>query len=286
MLRYDDAMGPRHPPLALVVAAALLATLAPLAAQERSELAAGDQVAITVRELPAVSGDTVTIGTDGGIELPEIGRVLAAGRTPEDLEGEIQRRLEARGLRRATVEVVVVSQAVSPVLVIGAVARPGPQTVIAGTPLLDVLFAAGGLSADHGGEIRVRRTAPNGLVDQVTVPAAALLERADPAVDLPLVPGDVVTVPAVEPVTISFLGEVGTTGSLTFTGRERVTLLMAVARAGGLTETASNRIRILRTVAGGERQELTAHWKRILAGSDPDVELQDGDIVVVKESFF
>ena len=32
--------------------------------------------------------------------------------------------------------------------------------------------------------------------------------------------------------------------------------------------------------------EIEADYKRILAGKDPDVELRQGDVVVVKESFF
>jgi protein involved in polysaccharide export with SLBB domain len=67
---------------------------------------------------------------------------------------------------------------------------------------------------------------------------------------------------------------------------ERITLLAAIARAGGLTDRASKAIRIKRAEAAAGTPEVEADYKRILAGKDADVELRQGDIVVVKESFF
>ena len=66
----------------------------------------------------------------------------------------------------------------------------------------------------------------------------------------------------------------------------RIGLLTAIARAGGLSETASPKIRILRATQGEKREEIKADYRRILSGRDRDVDLVDGDLVVVKESFF
>ena len=42
---------------------------------------------------------------------------------------------------------------------------------------------------------------------------------------------------------------------------------------------------IKRDEGGGQRVEIAANFQRILAGTDRDIELRDGDLIVVKESF-
>ena len=72
-----------------------------------------------------------------------------------------------------------------------------------------------------------------------------------------------------------------------------MTLLAAIARAGGLTDRAASRIVVRRAAAAAAAPgaaaaggDLTVDYKRILAGKEPDLELRNGDVVVVKESFF
>jgi protein involved in polysaccharide export with SLBB domain len=72
---------------------------------------------------------------------------------------------------------------------------------------------------------------------------------------------------------------------LTFKSSERITLLAAIAHAGGLTDRAG-RILVKRADRTDGPGELTVDYKRILAGTAPDVELRPGDVIVVKESFF
>ena len=83
-----------------------------------------------------------------------------------------------------------------------------------------------------------------------------------------------------------FLGEVASPGSLSFKNNKRVTLLTAIARVGGLTETASNKLVIKREDETGKRFEINVDYRKLLNGKEPDVELRDGDLIVVKESFF
>ena len=67
---------------------------------------------------------------------------------------------------------------------------------------------------------------------------------------------------------------------------DRPTLLAVIAKAGGLTERASSKIRVRRQAPDGSLNEIEVNYKRILAGKDPDLEMRDGDLVVIKESFF
>ena len=54
---------------------------------------------------------------------------------------------------------------------------------------------------------------------------------------------------------------------------------------GGLTDRAASKI-LVRRAQDPEGPEVTVDYKRLLAGKDRDLELAEGDVVVVKESFF
>lgn len=248
-------------------------------------LGPGDRIRIQVAEVAELNVD-LDVDEDGSLSLPVLGVVPVRGLSEERVADDLRRRLETAGVRRATVAVRLLAARSRPVTLVGAFVRPGTHPLPVGSTLLEVIFAAGGLAAGHGPTIVVRRRAENGLSDELEVAVADLLERGDPAVNLPLVAGDVVSVPPAKAITIHFLGEVAGPGTVTFAIGDRVTLLRAVARVGGLKETASKRIRILREDEEGKRQEIVADFRAILAGRDADVELLDGDVVLVKESFF
>lgn len=244
-----------------------------------------DQIQIRVEELSDLNG-TYSVEEDGAIVLPVVGPVSARGLTESELAAAVRKALEARGLRRATVSVTMTELRSRPVSLLGAVARPGNISVPGQISLLELLTNAGGLTTDHGREILVRRRADNGLTDQVHIPVEALITRGDPSVNIPIFAGDLINVPRATPLTVHFLGEVENTGSLELEGGGQATLLTAIARAGGLTETAAKKIRIKRRNSRGTLEEIVVDYRRILDGDDPDIELQDGDIIVVKESFF
>ncbi|HTQ79641.1 MAG TPA: SLBB domain-containing protein, partial [Thermoanaerobaculia bacterium] len=143
------------------------------------------------------------------------------------------------------------------------------------------------LTESHGNVLYVLRRADNGLSDQVAIDLDDLLVRADPRVNIPLAANDLVNVPNAVDITVYCLGEVVRPGAVTFKSTERVTLLAAISRAGGLTDRAAKKILIKRTASGiTPASEIEADYKKILAGKAPDVELRQGDVIVVKESFF
>lgn len=279
------------PALALLALAAVVGVVAPAAAQAPPRidasyrLGAADRVRVSVAEAPEF-GVEGTLTAAGTLAVPVVGDVEAAGRTAAELAAEIERLLEADYLARATVTVEVLDVNARTVSVLGAVARPGSYGFAGDWTLLEAIGAAGGFSQDRGNTVRVVRHAENGLSDQITLPLADLVERADPRLDLPIYPNDVIHVERVRRVTIYLLGEVATTGAMELPSTGSITLLTAIARAGGLTERASPRITIKRRGPDGLITDLQAHYKRILAGRDPDVELVDGDLIVVAESFF
>jgi polysaccharide export outer membrane protein len=292
-----SAPTPRKSPLAAWLALALVLALFP-AAEALAQSAAGakpgaryrigarDVLRIAVEEAPTLPPE-YTVAEDGSIGLEPIGKVKAEGLTEDELKVAIQGLLMKQGLRKATVTVTVTAFRSRPVLVLGAVITPGNQTTSGSTRLMEVLLAAGGLSPEHGPTVQVRRQADNGLSDQVTVEVEDLIETLDPDVNLPIFAGDVIHVASARPLTVHLLGAVKTVGSLTFKNTDRVSVLTAVARAGGLSDTASRKIAIKRKdPQTGRLDEKLVDFRRILDGKDPDVDLQDGDVLVAKESFF
>jgi polysaccharide export outer membrane protein len=190
-------------------------------------------------------------------------------------------------MQKASVDVQVLEFRSRPISVIGAVKQPGNLGFSGRWSLLEALTAAGGLAENHGNVIHVLRRSDNGLSDQVSIDLDDLMLRADPRVNIPIFANDLINVPGTIEVIVYCLGEVENPGALAFKSNERITLLAAIAHAGGLTDRAGGRIQIKR--AGrteGGAQEIVADYKKILAGKEPDVELRQGDVIFIKESFF
>lgn len=244
-----------------------------------------DMVAIRVFEEPELNVD-VRVNEDGSIRLPLVGSVPAEGLTENELAARLKTILESDLLQRASVSVEVTEFRSRPISVLGAVRQPGSLNFSGRLTLLEAITAAGGLAENHGESIFVLRRATNGLTDQVSIPIKDLLVRADPDVNIPIFANDLINVPAAVEVTVYCLGEVATPGALSFQSTEHITLLAAIARAGGLTDRASKKILIRRQRTGGEPQEIWVSYKHIIAGRTPDPELHQGDVVIVKESFF
>jgi polysaccharide export outer membrane protein len=80
------------------------------------------------------------------------------------------------------------------VYVLGQVVNPGPYDLGAGATVLEILQAAGGVAEfGNANKIQVRRTV-DGRASVITV-SVTEISRGDRSQDIPLQPGDVVTVP-------------------------------------------------------------------------------------------
>ncbi|HUP24734.1 MAG TPA: polysaccharide biosynthesis/export family protein [Thermoanaerobaculia bacterium] len=243
-----------------------------------------DEVSIRVFEAPNL--DVVRrVGEDGTIQFPLLGGVQAAGKTELELAAGLAEALEADLLQRASVTVEVTDARSKPIRVVGAVQRPGDLDLMGPLSLLDVLTEAGGPSGGQGGSITVLRRADNGLTDELTIRLDHLLSGGHQIWNIPIFPNDVINVPQETPKTIYLLGELGSRGAIDFKSGERVTLLTAIARAGGLGERASNKVVIKREGPDGTLDEITASYKRILNGKDPDIELEHRDLILIRRSF-
>ncbi|HEX6899495.1 MAG TPA: polysaccharide biosynthesis/export family protein [Thermoanaerobaculia bacterium] len=265
----------------------MLLALSALAAAQGKEPAyrvgARDLLDIRVYEDNKLNGER-RVTEAGQINLPLLGDVPVAGKTTAEVGLALKKLLEEKYMQKASVDVQVLEYRSRPISVVGAVKQPGNLGFSGRWTLLEALTAAGGLADSHGGVVHVLRRADNGLSDQVTISVNDLLVRGDPSVNIPIFANDLINVPVSVQVTIYCLGEVERAGALSFKSNERITLLTALAQAGGMTDRAAKgKIQIKRADSA---QELTVDYNKIVAGKAPDVELKQGDVIVVKESFF
>jgi len=246
---------------------------------------AEDLLEITVFEIPELNR-TVRVTERGTISLPLLGDVPAGGLTPGQLESRIKERLAERYLQDPQVSIFVREYGSKRVSVLGAVGKPGSYEMLGARSLLQVLAQAGGLTEQVGPVLYViPGSAEAG--DRHIVNVADLMANRDPALNLDIRPGDIVSVPMERQLYIYVDGAVKTPGRIEQPSSRPLTLLQAIAKAGGPTERANlKRVQILRQGDGGVQQAIAANVQRIKKGEDPDPILQDGDVVAVAETFF
>ena len=107
-----------------------------------------DKLGIHVFEVRDLSMDQVQVDASGQIDLPLIGKVMAAGKTTGKLADEIAARLGERYLQSPQVSVTVEDSASQKVTVEGEVKQPGVFQMKGRTTLLQAIAMAGGPADD------------------------------------------------------------------------------------------------------------------------------------------
>src|SRR5262249_54808465 len=120
----------------------LLLLLAPvrasLAADADYVIGKQDVIAINVWEQPALSKNYI-VDLDGTFTFPMIGRVNAAGMSPQQLEAELRKRLDGRFLKNPQITVSVEQYRSQRVFVIGDVKQSGPLPLSRPLTLVEAL---------------------------------------------------------------------------------------------------------------------------------------------------
>lgn len=204
-----------------------------------------------------------TVGNDGALDFPWIGRIVAEGKTLRDLEEVITRKLlEGKYLNSPQVTLQVLEFRSQKVYVQGNVRTPGSYPLTGATTIMDLITQAGGMLESAGEEIVINRRKGASSEDDTPVLSAdeadvevikvsktdVLSGRAARLVALR--DGDTVVVP--KGLAIFVYGHVKAPGRYSMEGQ--LTVLQAIALAGGPTERASTgRTKILRMVAGKQK---------------------------------
>ena len=167
----------RAGPLLPLAYAALLAS-SPSALAQSYEIGTGDVLHIEVVGRPEMTDD-FRVDVEGMINYWEVGKVMASGHTPSDLERKLTTLLVAgRFMRRPQVKVTIAEYASQKVYVAGEVQRQGYYALKADRSLRgflsDVPFAAGA-----GHEVIVIRPGAGSLT--LEAPAAEAAPETPPA---------------------------------------------------------------------------------------------------------
>lgn len=128
------------------------------------------------------------IKEDGFITLPMIGPVKALGKTPGELQKEIQEKYVPKYYRRLTVTVKYQAQELS-YSVLGEVRVPGPKPYLGVTTVTKAIGAAGGLT-DYASKRNIWLIRANGTKIKVNYRKAI----NDPKFDPQVFPGDSINV--------------------------------------------------------------------------------------------
>jgi polysaccharide export outer membrane protein len=218
----------------------------------------GDELQLRVFGEEDMSRDRLLIDRDGTIEVHQLGRVQAAGRTVRQIQDFIADELVKRKIfvQRPSVTVRVAVYRSQSIRVEGQVRSPGVIVMEGGLSVADAIYRAQGFTNDAGSVIHVYRARPD------EAPAAGDSRKPDLEVmreDLEsgrasavrLQDGDRVHVPRAS--TFKITGAVRAPGI--YIWRPNLTVWEAVSALGGnLTERGSKgRIQIFRIVNGNRR---------------------------------
>lgn len=111
-------------------------------AQTSGALVPGDVLSIIVLQEPELSLERVAVDDAGTIQMPLLGEMAAAGRTPREFTRQLTDQLGARYLRNPQVTVNVIERTARTITVEGEVERPGIFAVKPGITLLGALALA------------------------------------------------------------------------------------------------------------------------------------------------
>jgi polysaccharide biosynthesis/export protein len=156
-----------------------------------------DTISINVWKNPELSVE-VPVRPDGKVSMPLIGDVQAGGLAPEQVASDIQKKL--RLYIRDPRVVVMVTQLVSHeflsrVRVTGAVVEPKSQPFRQGMTVLDVVLEAGGVNEFASANRTKLYRKEDGKTKIYDVRLGDILNKGKLETNMPLKPGDVITIP-------------------------------------------------------------------------------------------
>lgn len=281
----------------------------------------GDVITLSVPELDELQKQEVRVASDGTIGLSLIGTMEVAGMDEDQLKAALVKRL-ARFMKYPRVDLFVKRYQTREVAVTGAVQKPGRYTLAnMNQSILDMIGQAGGMTSDAAQKVifvpSEIQQQPAGVVDSsrtLRLPSrktgdvgayqsAALEEKVlghsdgdtrltgrdwivinlgnpqtHACLGTPTRPGDVIIVPVAGEVMVQ--GWVNKPGAFRIT--PGMTILGAVSAAGGASFSTSTEL--IRSDKTGQHVTAQFDLTDLANGTEADVPVQSGDVVVVEPS--
>jgi polysaccharide export outer membrane protein len=243
---------------------------------------------------------TMTVSSQGMINVPFIGPVMAKGLTVSQLEDKVTKPLAADYFVNPEINIVISEYHSLHYYISGAVSAPGLYEMKSKATLLELIAKAGGVSADHGNIVYIlhpssdqtamKKQNPNNYSDKdpSKIDLTKLLDKGDMSQNIELQTGDVVYIPLQSSQNLSASkiyveGEVKSPGVYTY--QEGLTALNACIMAGGFSKFAApNRTRIIRQ-NGDKLIIIKINLNDVKDGKIPDAEIKPGDRIHIPETW-
>ncbi len=247
-------------------------SMASLRQNETYTLDTGDVISVVVVRHPEFSGE-YEVPPDGRVLFHGAGAIRVRGLTLQQLEEQLRAALRQR-LREPVVSVSLKQARPQLVFVEGQVGKPGAYPIQPGWRVFEAIAAAEGL------KILPERAVAFLMRGEQTIPLdlVALYHRGDPAANIPLRPGDKISVQQQQTVRVYVSGQVNAPGFYDLEMGSGV--VQAVAAAQGYhPENASLRRAFIDRKGSFIPVDLYA---AIVEGRiEQNVRLQDGDLLVI-----
>lgn len=134
---------------------------------------------------------------DGRLSLPLIPEIVAVGLSPLELEKELEKAY-ANELKQSKITVIVRSFSTQKVYVIGEVSRPQAVEKFGNLTVLQAISQCGGISKLGSlNNVKVIRYYPNGQAKVFNLNLQMVLNGTNISQDIPLMVGDIVSVPEI-----------------------------------------------------------------------------------------
>lgn len=217
-------------------------------AQSRYKVRAGDSLEIKVMGRPELT-QAVTVAPDGTIIYPYVGEVAIAGDSLVQIIAKLKGGLK-RQLDNPQILVSVVKRQMGEVAVLGPVKEPGKKELGDDWRVLNLIAAAGGLTAERPEFVTMRLVRKGGQTT-LNVDPIQLYASGDPKLNFMLEDGDLLVIQERDKseTMVTVVGEVGKPGQV-ICPRDGSPLAALVA-AGGATSKASLSKATLRRGSGG-----------------------------------
>lgn len=268
---------------------------APAAGQARPNyiISPGDQMLIHAKDVEEIDNKQFMVDDDGNLSLPLIGPIKAAGRTVAQLEVDIAEKLKTL-VRNPEVSISMTLVRQDTVLVTGAFTKTGLVPLEGRETLSQLIVKQGGLVTGANHSVRVTRKMESGpiplasaiedperRVSTVEISLEALTDSINPAEDIVLQPGDIITASKAELIYVQ--GAVVKTGTLQLDERESLSAMQVVIMSGGLQADAiADKAEIFRPVLDTSRRAvIPIDLKKVMQAKANDFPLLPNDVLYV-----
>ena len=250
-------------------------------AAEIYRLHSGDKISMRMVAEPGIDTEA-KIGKSGSISFPLIGKVSVKGLSRAELEQKLIEMYRVKHFVDPKISVLITDYAGKSFHVSGAVEHPASY----GYPEEGTINLAQAIAMSGGID-------PDGNIKGITLfragKAGSSIHEITAGGSVTINPGDTVVVPRLPNRNIinvaTVAGEVNKPGNINLGDVGKMDLITALAMAGGYSPIANQKEAIIqRKTKHGNHQMETVRLKDVRDGKSPMVFINEGDILIIKES--